>query len=140
MSKRLNLKFVPLHEPKLLPRKYVEQIKNRDWEVDTFYEYNEHLKGNPTNLLFAAVNDDSIIKGFLWMVFDPFTKCLVVSNYSIDTDLQGGGAAIRFVRGFVRKVLRDLQIEKAVWLTDRPKAFERYGFKRSKNVLMELKI
>lgn len=139
MSRRLNLTFVPVTEPRLIPRHLLEQIKNRDWSVDKWYQLQEAMKGEMTNLLFAAVDDEYKIRGFLWMIFDPFTETLVVNNFSLERAYQGGGVPMRFVRGFVRKIMKDLSVTKTVWLTDKPGVFERYGFKRSKNVLMELK-
>ena len=136
--------FSPVHIPKYL----VEQVKDRDFTIDDFYKYQEinctiqvngGVKLNPLNHLYGLVDENNFVKGFLWFVVDSLSKAACIQTYSVDRELWGKGRAMRWVEELVKEISEKQKIEKIYWVTNYPKHSERYGFRRSKSVLMEFK-
>ena len=134
--------FTPVHIPKYL----VEQVRNRDYNVEDFYTFQEKncirntKEGptlNPLNHLYVLANDENITKGFLWFVVDPLTKDICVNTYSIDKDYWGKGKAVGKVADFIKDIRKKGSLNKVYWITNYPKHSQRYGFRQSKSVLME---
>lgn len=134
--------FTPIHIPKYL----VEQVRDRDYEVDEFYFY---LEGscirqtpegptlNPFSHLYVLVDPDHVVKGFLWFVVDPLTKDVVIQTFSIDKEYWFKGKAVSKLSSHIKDIRRKGKLNKIYWITNYPKHSERHGFKRSKGVLME---
>lgn len=134
--------FTPMHIPKYL----VEQIKNRDYSVEDFYEYQERnclinngkeFTLNPLNYLYVLVDEENITKGFTWLSIEPFCKDLLIHIYSIDKEYWNKGKAMSKIAEFVKDFRKKAKLNKIYWITNYPKHSEHYGFKRSKSVLME---
>ena len=141
-----SLEFVRVFTPQHIPTYLVEQVKDRDYTVEQFYNYQEincvrnTENGpvlNPLNLLYVIVNKKKVTKGFCWMVIDPLTKDLVVNTYSMDHDYWFKGKAVKLLHDKVKEIIRDCHLNKVYWITKYPKHSERYGFKPSKHILME---
>lgn len=134
--------FTPIHIPKYL----VEQVRNRDYEVDEFFKYHEincvlsNEKGptlNPFSHLYILVDPSNEVKGFLWFVIDPLTKDLIIQTYSVDKDYWFKGKAVAKLSRHIKEIRKKGNLKKIYWITNYPKHSEKYGFKRSKGVLME---
>lgn len=134
--------FTPLHIPKYL----VEQVRDRDFSVEDFYKYHEinclrdTEEGptlNPFSHLYVLVNKDNVTKGFLWFSVDPLTKDLVIQTYSVDKSFWCKGTAVKKLADFVKDIRRKASLKKIYWITNYEKHSERYGFERSKSILME---
>jgi len=142
------LRWVRLFNAVHIPRYLVEQVRDRDYSVDEFFKYQElnctiQSKDGPTlnpfSHLYALVDPENIVKGFLWFVIDPLSKDLIINTFSVDKEYWGKGKAVTRLSDHVKEILKKLKIKKAYWLTNYPKHSERHGFKRSKSVLMEYK-
>jgi len=142
------LRWVRLFNAVHIPRYLVEQVRDRDYSVDEFFKYQElnctiQSKDGPTlnpfSHLYALVDPENIVKGFLWFVIDPLSKDLIINTFSVDKEYWGKGKAVTRLSEHVKEILKKLKIKKAYWLTRYPKHSERHGFKRSKDVLMEYK-
>lgn len=134
--------FTPIHIPKYL----VEQVRNRDYTVEDFYKYheincvNQTEKGptlNPFSHLYILVDPENQVKGFLWFCVDPLTKDLIIQTYSIDKDYWFKGRAVAKLSKHIKEIRKKANLNKIYWITNYPKHSEKYGFKRSKGVLME---
>lgn len=140
------LVFVRVFDPIHIPTYLVEQLKDRLYEVDKFYDYQriactfqtpQGMKLNPTNLLYTLVNEKlKQVKGFLWMVVDLLSESLVIQNFSIDKQYWHKGEAIALLEDKAKKVRQDLSLKRVVWVTKNPKFCEARGFKRSKDTVM----
>ncbi len=147
-SEHSELRCLRIFDPTHIPREYIEQIKEREYEVDRFYEFqkaicmkqeDDKVSLNPYNLLFAIVDTNNRVKGVLWMVIDVLGNSLVINTFSIDKAFWGSGEAIQLVRDKALEIKEGAELERIYWITRCPKHSEKYGFKRSKNVLMEYK-
>lgn len=135
--------FTPVHIPKYL----VEQIKSRDYSVDDFYRHQEHactyIDANgskaisPLNHLYVLSSQDYKVVGFLWFVIDDLCQNIVVQNFSIDRKFWSKGNAIELASKHVKEILKNAKLKKVYWVTNRPKVFEKAGFKRAKDAIME---
>lgn len=146
LSKTEDLEWIRIFDPYLIPQYLVEQIKERFFSVDRFYKHqkmvclqNEHgnIALNALNLLFVLVDQENIIKGFFWGVVDPLSNALVINSFSMDNAYWGEGKAVRLLEAKAKEIQEGAQLDKIYWITRCPKHSEKYGFKRSKHVLME---
>ncbi len=142
------LEFVRIFTPVHIPEYLVEQIRDREFTVEQFYEYQNIVcvrKGengpmlNPLNFLYVIVTEKKIAKGFMWAYADPLTKHFCVNNFSMDKEYWCKGKAVKLLIKKVSEILKECNMTKVYWITNFPKHSERYGFKRSKSVLMEYK-
>lgn len=140
------LRWIRVFTPDLIPRYLVEQIKDREYTTESFYKFHEancmvnteHGRIlNPLNHLYVIADEEKKIKGYLWFVIDPMTSDLVINTFSIDKKYWYKGKAVQFLVEHVKKLLKELKLNKVFWVTKHPKHSERYGFKRSRHVLME---
>lgn len=141
-----DLKWVRLFNPTLIPRYLVEQVKDRDYEVDDFFKYQElnclmQKDGvptlNPFNHLYALVNPKNIVKGYMWASIDPLSKEMIINTFSVAKEYWHHGEAIKVLSSHVKEILKKLKISKVYWLTTSPKHSKKFGFKASKSVLMQ---
>lgn len=141
-----DLTFVRLIDPIHIPSYLVEQIKDRLFDVDKFYEYQKVLclmqsnSGpylNPSNLLYAIVQEKiRQVKGFLWMTIDYLTNSLIINNFSMDKEYWNKGESITLLEQKSKQVRQDLNLSRIVWMTKNPKFCESRGFKRGKETVM----
>lgn len=141
-----DLRWVRLYSPVNIPRHLIEQVRDRDYTVDEFVQYQElncRLESddgftlNPFNHLYAMADTDNRVQGFLWFVIDPLSKDMVINTYSIDEKYWHRGEAVEVLAKHVKQIKNKLKLKKVYWLTNYPKHSQRHGFKRSKAVLME---
>lgn len=133
--------FTPLHIPKYL----VEQIKEKDFTIEDFYRYHEincliqnqkQVELNPFSHLHVLVDEENITKGFVWFTIEPLTKNLIIQNYSIDKAYWNKGQAVKKLSDYILEYQNKGAIKKIFWITNYPRHSEKYGFQKSKNVLM----
>ena len=140
------LKFVRIFDPIHIPKDLVEQVRDRKYSVEKFYEYQSIVclskteNGmiiNPLNLLFAIVNEAKKVVGFLWAVVSPLSHDLVINTFSMNKEYWDKGQAVTLVTERCKEILKESGLSRVYWITNYPKHSERYGFKRAKGVLME---
>lgn len=141
-----DLRFIRIIDPVHIPRHLVEQVRDRDFTVDKFYDYQRMvcvettpngIRANPLNLLFVIVDEGNVVQGFLWAVVDPLCNYLLINTFSMEKEYWGGGRAVKLLERKAKEIMSGAQLTKGYWITNYPKHSERYGFKRSKSILME---
>lgn len=142
----MNLTWIRIFDPVHIPKKYVDQIKCKDFDYDRFCAYqqsvclikdNDKIYTNPTNILYVLCNDEKIVKGFCWLVVDELTNSLVIQNYSVDKEYWKLKDCVEALKEKVLDIKRGAQLDKVYWITRSVKHSEKFGFKRSKHTLME---
>jgi hypothetical protein len=140
------LRFVRIIDPVHIPRHLVEQVRDRDFTVDRFYDYQRSvcvdvvdgaIKPNPYNLLFVVVDEGNKVQGFMWAVVDALCNYLCINTFSMEKEYWFGGEAVRLLERKGKEIMEGAKLSKVYWITNCPKTVERYGFKRSKNILFE---
>jgi N-acetylglutamate synthase-like GNAT family acetyltransferase len=141
-----SLRWIRIFSIEYLPRYLVEQIRDRSYNVDQFLEFqkinlvvkeNGELQLNPFNHLHVLVDKENVIKGFVWFTIEPLTKDIFIQNYSVDKEYWNKGTAVNKLTEKILEIHEKAGLNKIFWATKYPKHSMRYGFKRSKNILME---
>lgn len=124
-----------------IPRYLIEQVKPK-WNVDLLYENYKDLSNSPNILLYVLVNENRIewpvVKGFLWAIISFYDNMVYVNILSVAREYQGRGDYIRIAIRKVKEVQALYKLDGIRWVTTRPKAFEKYGFRKSNHVMMEV--
>jgi hypothetical protein len=131
------LEFIRLKIPRLIPIELIENVKGRTFTPEQFYKYQELQVDNPLNLLYALVDIEKKIHGFLWADINLLDGTMFVNTFSVDKDYWGKGKAIPMVLDFLAALKKKINTPKIFWITTNEKFFKKHGFKQSKNVLME---
>jgi N-acetylglutamate synthase-like GNAT family acetyltransferase len=140
------LKFIRVFSPYHVPKKYIDQLKGVDFTAENFYRYLERhctiqtTQGptlNPLVHLYVLTNEENVVKGFLYFVVDELTKDIVIQNYSVDPMYWSKGQIIELMKDHVLLIHEKAKLNKVFWITRSPSHSEKYGFKRSKECLME---
>jgi len=140
------LRFVRIFTPVHIPKYLIEQLKGRDYDVDDWYKYQELIcmrdtpdgpRLNPLSFLYVLVDDQNKVVGMLWCETEVLSKSLVVQNFSIDKDYWFKGKAVILVADKVKEIGKECKLKKIVWITRGPRHSEYYGFKKSKESIME---
>lgn len=140
------LRWVRVFTPDHVPHYLVEQVRDRDFTVDEFFRYHqincmtqgkEGIILNPFSHLYVLVDPENKVQGMLWFTVDALSKDMVIQTYSMDKNYWGKGFAVKKLSEHIKEIRKKANLPKIYWVTNYPKHSERYGFKRSKSVLME---
>lgn len=132
-----DLSFVRLKIPRLIPGILIENVKGRTFTPEQFYKYQESQIDNPFNYLYALVDAVKKIHGYLWVEVNAFDSSMFVNTFSISKAYWGKGKAIQKAIEFLGQLKEKTKSPRCYWITTNQKFFEKNGFKKSKNVLME---
>jgi hypothetical protein len=138
-EKLSDLEFVRCKVPQCIPRELVEAVKGKSFTPEQFYHYQAVNVDNPGNFLFALIDESKRIHGYLWAEKNSLDGSLFVNTFSVGKEHWGrGGSAIKDkLLGFLDEFSQKVHAKRTYWITTNSKFFEKLGFKRSKNVLME---
>lgn len=140
------LKWVRILDPVHIPWRLVEQIRDRDFEVDKFYEYQrqvcsnqtpECIVVNPLNLLYVLTDEENLVVGFFWGVIDPLCNSLCINSFSIDKRYWNSGKAIKLLEKHAKEIVFGGKLSKCYWISNCPRVHKKYGFKRSSHIVFE---
>lgn len=131
------IKIIPIPDPRLVPRYLIDQIKEKTWDTDEWYEFNLQQIRNPDNLILGLVDETNLVKGIVWISVDKFNKYVFVNNLSLDKKLQFDKKLFEDIHRYLNSLSVKLNLKTVYWITKRPKAFEAKGYKRSEYVLLE---
>ena len=141
----------------VIPRSLFESIKDIDSAtIDRIYANSAEImtvpvvdqKGivvarMPAQSVWVAVLQDvaHIIKGFIWAEFDVIEQRVFIQACAVDREYQSNnGEVLQKITDYIRSLpLPDDMKNNIQMATTQPKAFEKFGCRRSKRVLMELK-
>jgi hypothetical protein len=152
------LKFQRVVDPaiiQVIPHRLFEQIKELDKDkIDMLYACaNDILTLPAVNNLgqlvrvanpviwFAVLHDIAhVIKGFLWVEIDVIEEHLYIQAFSVDKKYQTKDGAVnkKLIDYLFNLPIPDKLKQKIKMATINPKAAEKWGWKRSKNALMEI--
>ena len=146
MKKIDELRWVRVFTPDHLPHYLVEQVRDRDYSIEEFFKYHQincmiqSDKGvvlNPFNHLYVLADKENQVKGMLWFNVDPLSKDILIQVFSMDKEYWGRGEAVKKLSEHIKQIRNKGKLNKIYWITNYPRHSERYGFVRSKSILME---
>lgn len=132
-----SLEFVRLKIPRLIPRELIDAVKGRTFTPEQFYDYQEAQVSNPANFLYAVVDAERKIHGYLWAETNLLDLSLFVNTFSIAKQFWGKGKGIDLAISLVRKIKEKIKAPRVYWCSTNEKFFLKHGFKRSKICLLE---
>ena len=137
------LQFIRVFTPQHVPKYLIEQVKHRHYDVEEWYAYLEAVcrksdgSLNPFCLLYVISDADYKVIGTLWCEIHPLEKSLIIQTYSMDNEYWNAKGAIKFLAKKAKEIAKECKLKAVYWVTRHPKTCEKYGFKRSRDVLME---
>jgi hypothetical protein len=131
-----DLKFIRVFDMNLIPRKLMQQVKNQDLNIDLLYSVGNQVTGNPFTLLYAISDKESRIVGVFWATVTPIENTIWGQILSVDRERQDK-TIIPSAIDFLKKIRDELGLKLVKCVTTRPRALEKYGMKRSRNIIME---
>lgn len=141
-----SLRFIRVFTPVHIPKELIEQVRDRSYDVDDWYKYQEAIcvrqtpsgpQLNPMSMLYVIADERNKVIGMLWCEVAPLDKVLVVQTFSMDKRYWLRGKAVGLLAKKAKEIAKECKLKSITWLTNYPKHSERYGFKRSRSVLME---
>jgi len=140
------LKFIRIFTPMHVPKELIEQVRDRTYEVEDWYKYQEIIcmrktdtgpQLNPLSMLYVIADEDNKVVGMLWCEVEALSKILVIQTFSMNKKYWLKGKAVTLLANKAKEIAKECKLKKIVWMAAYPKHSERYGFKRSKSILME---
>lgn len=135
-----SLEFVRLRIPRLIPIHLIIQVKGRTFTPEQFYCFQENQADNPDNFLYAMIDEDKKIKGYLYAFKDALDGSLFINTFSVDKEYWHEGKAIEKAIEFLRPLVKKIQAPRVFWCTVNKHAFIKMGFTVSKIKLMQYNI
>ncbi len=141
-----SLRFVRVFTPVHVPKELIEQVVDREYEVEDWYKYHEIIclrqteagpQLNPLSMLYVIANERNKVVGMLWCEVDTLSKTLVLQTFSMDRKYWCRGKAVNLAAKKTKEIAKECKLKKIVWATNYPRHSERYGFKKSKCTVME---
>ncbi|KKL55007.1 hypothetical protein LCGC14_2259740 [marine sediment metagenome] len=120
-----------------IPHELFEQIKDIEFNIDLLYQIPAKFISGANNLFYVLVDDEDKIKGVLWCYLNILTEDIQIQILSIDKEYQFGNA-LNETEKFIRSLMGENENLKIQIITTRPHAYQRNGWTKSKQVLMEI--
>ena len=98
----------------------------------------EAIMKNPFALLYALADQEHKIQGVLWATINPLDERIYVNILSVAKEYQKRTQTIMATRENLEKIKESMNLKGIRWVTTRPRAFEKHGFRRLNRALMEV--
>ncbi len=131
------LSFVKLKIPRAIPKELIEQVKGRAFTVERFYNYQEAQIDNPYNHLYALIDKDLKMHGYLWAEINMLDDSLFINTFSISKQYWNKGTAMPIVTDFLKNLVAKLKVPRVMLCTTNANFFKLHGFRKSKIALLE---
>ena len=142
-NKGTGLRWIPQTSFALIPRYLIEQVEPIGGvKPEKLYEFGPAICKSPFNILGVFVpmdersSDFGQAKGFLWATVNPLTEKIDVHMLSIDKEYRGRGI-IKEAKNIIEKIISKSALRGIVFKTTRPEGFEKVGFTKSDQIVME---
>lgn len=143
-----DLKFVQINSPgtslemidmifRRIPKELFEQVKDIEFNIDLLYQAPSRFISNLSTRFYVLTDDEDVIKGILWAYINLLTESIDVHILSIDKEYQFGNAIEKTLK-FIKNWQGENENLKIQIMTSRPHAYEKAGFVKSKQILMEI--
>lgn len=120
-----------------IPKELFEQVKDIEFNVDLLYRTPSSFINNVNTRFYVLTDDGDLIKGILWAYVNLLTEKIQVNILSIEKEYQFSNAlkkTLEFIKSWHSED-ENLPIQ---IITTRPAVYEEVGFKKSKQLLMEI--
>lgn len=134
------LRPIPVDDLEIIPLPLLQQVKGQVWTVEDLLKFWPMLRNSPGNLLYALADRNHQVQGVVWCSYLPMSRTLMVNIVSVSKEYQSPDHDVLYnvVTELVKEVARRLKAERIWFVTNRPRAYERLGYRRAGHVLMEV--
>ena len=143
-----DLKFIRINNPgtspeiidmifRRIPKVLFEQVKDIEFNIDLLRRTPSSFINNVNTRFYILTDDKDKIRGILWAYVNLLTESIQVNILSIDKEYQNGDAIEKTLE-FIKSWQGEDENLKIQILTTRPHTYEKAGFVKSKQVLMEI--
>jgi len=152
LAKELNepdfdkLRFIRVFTPMHVPKELIEQVRDREYEVEDWYKYQEVIclrqtdqgpQLNPLSMLYVIADEGNKVVGMFWCEVDVLSKTLVIQTFSMKKEYWNKGRAVTLAADKAKEIAKECSLKKIVWITNYKRHSLKYGFKQSKGTIME---
>jgi len=131
------LKFIRIYDFGLIPKYLLEQVQKRvKFDMKELYAMAPNFEKNPMSLLYVMADEDHKIKGFIWLEIDTIEKKIHVPVLTVDREYQDRGEIIKKCIEFFDPIRKKSGFDCRI-ITRCPHAFERAGFKKTGQFIMD---
>ena len=127
-----------IFDANLIPRRLVEDDKERDFSVEEFYQVMPHYLSSPQTHVFLILSADREVIGYLWHDLNILGGEAFINTLSIDKRYRNGGQVLKEIFDIFKGSFYKAGIKKVKILSSRARRFEQMGFKRAPQVYLEL--
>ncbi len=143
-----DLKFVRINSPgtepeiidmvfRRIPKELFKQVKDIEFNIELLYQAPSRFVGNLNTMLYVLADDEDKIKGVLWAYINILTEKIQVNILSINKEYQFDNALEKTLE-FIRSWQGENENLKIQIMTTRPRAYEKTGLTKSKQIIMEI--
>lgn len=156
MPKVQDLKLKRFFDFSYIPRSWLEESKDEQYHPDRLYPLGPMILASPGNYLWVLTDEDNKIKGAIWAAILILSRQLHINFVLLDPEYRSehspeeARVEMSFIVGFLKnevaEINKKLEIEKSDYrlsetllaTTTRWRAYESMGWKKHKQVLMEI--
>lgn len=133
------LEFIPINNANIIPVKLIEQVRENP-DVKRFYNYMFLAVQSPTCLLYALIDEEHCIQGYLWADVNLLSEELFVNTYSVYQEFRERNDVLEIAVSYIKKLAKELKLKKICWLSDCHRTFGKLGFRESRQKLFEQEV
>lgn len=127
------IEFIKVHDARLIPKNLIDQVPRI--EVDEFYNHMKEAWKFPNDFLYAIIEEEHEIKGYIWYQVNLMNKSIFINTISICDDWKNT-TKLQEIVDIIRKDMKQMSLKKAFFLTDKPSLYEKMGLVKTGGVLL----
>jgi len=143
----LTMKFIRIKDADLLPKRLVEDNKDRNYPVERFYQYMNTVltdgqgNFNPLEYLNLIIEEEhNEIIGYLWYSINILDNEVFINTISVDKAHRKNGEVLNQVLEELKTALESTDFDSVKTLSSRSAWHKKNGLVQSKYVLLEYKL
>jgi hypothetical protein len=133
------LQFTRINNADIIPVKLIEQVKENP-DVKRFYNYMSLAVQSPTCLLYALIDEEHCIQGYLWCEVQLLSEELFVNTYSVYPEYRERNDVLEIAVSYIKRLAKELKLKKICWMSDCHRTFKSMGFEESSQKIFEYEV
>ena len=139
------MKLVRIANAHLVPKRLVEDNKDRVYPVERFYNYLDAvlISGNdlnPFEFLYLILNEENEVIGFVWYSINALENDIFINTISVDRNHRENGKVLNWVYLQLKRHFTESGYRTVSTISSRKEWHKKNGFEESKNILLEYRL
>lgn len=127
------IEFIRILDARIIPSYLVKQV--RFVERNAFYAMMQDAYKYPLDYIYAMINPEREIKGYIWYQVNVMNKSIFVNTISICDEWKHTNKT-EMIHDFLEEEVGKHGYKKIFFLTDKPSFYEKMGFVKTKEILL----